>query len=45
MSLELVPKSKLPDWGEEDEKLKNEFEARMNTGKLHLVSAENHKDF
>ncbi len=39
MSLELVPKSQLPDWGVEDEQLKNEFEARMNAGELHLVSA------
>ena len=41
MSLELVPKSQLPDWGEIDEQLKNEFEARflMNAGELHLVSA------
>ena len=39
MSLELVPKSQLPEWGDEDEKLKNEFEARMESGTLHLVSA------
>ena len=45
MSLELIPKSELPEWGEEDEKIKNEFEARLRTGKLHLVSAETPKDF
>ncbi len=45
MSLELVPKSLLPDWGAEDEKLKNKFEARMNSGRLHLVSAENPENF
>ena len=45
MSLELVPKSELPEWGEEDEKLKNEFEARMKSGRLHLVSAENPENF
>lgn len=39
MSLELVPKSQLLDWSIEDEQLRNEFEARMNAGKLHLVSA------
>ncbi len=39
MSLELVPESQLPEWSVEDEELKNEFEARMNSGTLHLVSA------
>ena len=39
MSLELVPKSELPEWGDDDEQLKNEFEARMDAGELHLVSA------
>ena len=41
MSLELVPKSELPEWGKADEKLKDEFEARMKSGNLHLISAEN----
>ena len=45
MSLELVPKSELPEWGEEDERLKKEFEARMNSGELHLVSAKNPENF
>ena len=39
MSVELVPKEKLPDWGADDEQLKKEFEDRLNNGKLRLVSA------
>ena len=45
MTLELVPKSQLPEWGEEDERLKNEFESRMKAGKLHLVSAKHPENF
>ena len=41
----LVPKSKLPDWRAEDEELKNEFEARMKAGELHLASAKNPPHF
>jgi len=37
--LELVPKCELPEWGEEDELLKSEYEARKKSGNLHLVSA------
>jgi len=39
--MELVPKSQLPEWGPEDDKLMNEFDARMKSGMLHLVSAKN----
>ena len=39
MSLELIPKSQLPDWEAEDEQRKKEFLERMNSGKLHLISA------
>lgn len=45
MSLEVVPKSELPEWGEEDEKRKNEFEDRLKTGHLHLVSAAQPEEF
>ena len=45
MSLELVPKSELPEWGPVDEKLKKDFEARMKSGRLHLVSAKIPKNF
>ncbi len=45
MSLELVPKSELPQWSEADEKLKNEFDARMKSGRLHLVSAKTPDNF
>ena len=41
MSLELIPESELPEWGEADEKLRMEFEERMRSGRLHLVSAKN----
>ena len=41
MNLELIPKKDLPQWGDEDERLKNEFEARMASGRLHLISAKN----
>ena len=39
--LELVPKSELPGWGVEDERRKERFESRMNSGSLYLVSAKN----
>ena len=39
LTLELIPKNELPDWGPEDEKLKLEFEDRLRKGHLHLVSA------
>ncbi len=45
MSSELIPKSELPEWGEEDERHRKEFEIRRRTGKLHLVSAEPPREF
>ena len=39
MTLEWIPKSELPEWEEEDEKLRLDFEERMRTGRLHIVSA------
>ena len=45
MTLELVPKYELTEWGEEDERRKEKFEARMNSGSLYLVSAKNPKSF
>ncbi len=45
MELELVPKSELPKWGKEDERRKEKFEARMNSGSLYLVSAKNPESF
>ncbi len=45
MLLELVPKSELPEWGPEDERRKQKFEARMNSGSLYLVSAKKPRDF
>jgi len=45
MSLKLVSKADLPEWGEEDERRKEKFEARMNSGSLYLVSAKNPKSF
>ena len=44
-SLELIPKSELPEWGEEDERRKEKFETRMNSGSLYLVSAKNPESF
>ncbi len=41
MSLELISKSELPEWGEADEKIKNQFEEKMEQDRLHLVSAKN----
>ena len=34
--MELVPKDELPEWNEEDEKRRLDFEARDKDGKLHL---------
>ena len=39
MALEVVPKSDLPEWSDDDERRKKEFEDRLKKGKLHLVSA------
>ena len=39
MSLEVVPKNELPEWSQEDQKRKDEFEKRLKEGRLHLVSA------
>ena len=41
VNLELIPKAELPEWGEEDENLKRDFDKRMRTGNLHLISAKN----
>lgn len=39
MELELVPLSELPEWNEEDEKGRLEFEAKKKAGTLFLRKA------
>lgn len=41
MTLELVPKSELPEWDKEDDKRMNEFITKMESGTLQLIKFEN----